>query len=100
VLLEAIQSEIDAGAAPYDAVISAATTRLQPVIMTTLTTILGLMTLMFPPDPLFFAMAVVISFGLGVGTILTLIFVPVLYIIFYRVKIPKKIIKKQVQQAT
>jgi len=68
--------------------------------MTTLTTIPGLLPLMFPRDPLFFAMAVVMSFGPGAGTILTLIFVPVLYIIFFRVKIPKKIIKKQVQQTT
>ena len=91
VLLEAIQNEIDAGATPYDAVITASVTRFQPVIMTTLTTILGLLPLMFPPDPLFFAMAVVMSFGLGAGTVLTLLFVPVLYIMLFRVSIAKKI---------
>ena len=42
--------------------------------------------MMLPPDPLFFAMAVVISFGLAVGTLLTLVVVPVLYSMFFRVK--------------
>ena len=54
VLLDSIQIEIDAGAAPYDAIIKACLTRFKPVIMTTLTTILGLFSLMLPPDPMFF----------------------------------------------
>ena len=90
VLLDSIQNEIDAGAAPFDAIITASLTRFKPVIMTTITTILGLISLMIPPDPLFFAMAVVISFGLAVGTVLTLIVVPVLYTLFFRVKVPKR----------
>ena len=57
--------------------------------MTTLTTILGLFSLMIPPDPMFFAMAVVISFGLGAGTLLTLVVVPVLFTQFFKVQIPK-----------
>lgn len=89
VLLESMQNEIDAGLKPYDAVLTASLTRFKPVFMTTLTTILGLFSLMIPPDPLFFAMAVVISFGLGAGTLLTLLVVPVLYTQFFRVKIPK-----------
>jgi multidrug efflux pump subunit AcrB len=86
VLLESIQSEIDAGAQPSDAIVTAALTRFKPVIMTTLTTILGLLSLMLPPDPLFFAMAIVISFGLAAGTVLTLVVVPVLYSMFFRVR--------------
>jgi multidrug efflux pump subunit AcrB len=89
VLLESMQNEIDAGAKPYTAVITASLTRFKPVIMTTATTILGLFSLMIPPDPMFFAMAVVISFGLAAGTVLTLAVVPVLYTQFFRVKIPK-----------
>ena len=54
--------------------------------MTTLTTILGLVSLMIPPDPMFFAMGVVISFGLAVGSLLTLVVVPVLYAMFFKVK--------------
>jgi multidrug efflux pump subunit AcrB len=61
VLLDSIQNEIDAGAKPYDAVFTACLTRFKPVLMTTLTTILGLISLMIPPDPMFFAMGVVIS---------------------------------------
>ena len=89
VLLDQIQVEIDDGATPYDAVIDASVSRFQPVMMTTLTTILGLLPLMLPPDPLFFAMAVVIAAGLSVGTILTLATVPVLYTLFHGVKIPR-----------
>ena len=90
VLLDQIQVEIDQGATPYDAVITASVSRFQPVMMTTLTTILGLLPLMIPPDPLFFAMAVVIAAGLSVGTILTLATVPVLYTLFHSVKLPPR----------
>ena len=53
-------------------------TRFRPVLITTITTVLGLVSLMIPPDAMFFALAVVISFGLAAGTLLTLIVVPVL----------------------
>jgi multidrug efflux pump subunit AcrB len=86
VLLDSIQNEIDGGAKPYDAVFTACLTRFKPVVMTTLTTILGLISLMIPPDPMFFAMGVVISFGLAAGTLLTLVLVPVLYSLFFKVK--------------
>ncbi|MEJ2428649.1 MAG: efflux RND transporter permease subunit [Deltaproteobacteria bacterium] len=86
VLLDSMQNEIDGGAKPYHAVLTACLTRFKPVLMTTLTTILGLVSLMIPPDPMFFAMAVVISFGLAAGTLLTLVVVPVLYSLFFKVK--------------
>ena len=89
VLLDSIQSEIDGGAKPFDSIMTASITRFQPVMMTTLTTVLGLLPLMIPPDPLFNAMAVVISFGIGMGTLLTLLIVPALYAILFRVSIPK-----------
>ncbi len=91
VLLDQIQVEIDQGATPYEAVINASVSRFQPVMMTTLTTILGLIPLMVPPDPLFFAMALVIAAGLSVGTLLTLAAVPVLYTLFLGVKIPRPV---------
>jgi multidrug efflux pump subunit AcrB len=51
--------------------------------MTTITTIMGLLPLIIGKDPLFYGMANVIAFGLGVGTLLTLLVVPVLYCSFY-----------------
>ncbi len=90
VLLETIQSEIDSGETPYDAVVFASVSRFQPVMMTTLTTVLGLIPLMVPADPLFSAMAVVISFGIGFGTLLTLLAVPALYALFFRVEFPAR----------
>jgi multidrug efflux pump subunit AcrB len=52
--------------------------------MAALTTILGMMPLL--QDAFFISMAVTIMFGLGFATVLTLIVVPVLYAIFFRVK--------------
>ncbi len=89
VLLESIQNDIDAGKGALDAVIHASVERFQPVMMTTLTTVLGLIPLMIPADPLFSGMAIVISFGVGLGTMLTLLAVPALYTLFFRVSIPK-----------
>ena len=58
--------------------------------MTTVTTILGLLSLIVSVDPLFYGMAVAIAFGLGVATIFTLGFVPVLYAVLFRVKNPPR----------
>ena len=57
-------------------------------LMAAATTILGLAPLL--QDAFFIAMAVTIMFGLGFATILTLIVVPVLYTIFYRVPTPAR----------
>jgi multidrug efflux pump subunit AcrB len=86
VLIDRIDTEINEGREPYDAIIAACLARLQPILMTTVTTILGLMTLIVSVDPLFYGMAVAIAFGLGVATIFTLGVVPVLYAIMFRVK--------------
>ncbi len=53
--------------------------------MTTLTTVLGLVPLILFGGALFYGMASVIAFGLVVGTILTLGFVPVLYTLVFRI---------------
>ncbi len=54
--------------------------------MSTITTILGLLTLIIPHDPLFYGLSNAIAYGLAVGTILTLAVVPSLYAIFFRAK--------------
>ncbi len=88
VLIDRIDVELDSGREPYDAIVAACLARLRPILMTTVTTILGLMTLIVSVDPLFYGMAVAIAFGLGVATIFTLGVVPVLYAVFFRVKNP------------
>ena len=90
VLLDRIEIERNSGKAPYEAVISAAIARFRPILMTTLTTILGLLPLILSQDPLFYGMACVIAFGLLVGTMLTLVVVPVLYSLFMRIETPKQ----------
>lgn len=57
--------------------------RLRQIIMTTMTTSLGLVPLSVFGGPLWFAMGVVISFGLAIGTIFTLGFVPVAYSLLF-----------------
>jgi multidrug efflux pump subunit AcrB len=90
VLIDSIEAERRAGAEPYAAIISAAVSRFRPILMTTITTILGLMPLIVWQDPLFYSMAIVISFGMALGTVLTLGVVPVIYTLFFRVPIPAK----------
>jgi multidrug efflux pump subunit AcrB len=95
VLIDRIDIEISEGREPYDAIIAACLARLRPILMTTVTTILGLMTLIVSVDPLFYGMAVAIAFGLGVATIFTLGVVPVLYALLFRVKNPKRAMPKE-----
>jgi len=88
ILIDRIDFERDAGKKLYDAIVSACQQRLRPIIITTLTTTLGLLTLIIPHDPLFYALANIIAYGLGVGTFLTLAVVPVLYSLFFNDKKP------------
>jgi multidrug efflux pump subunit AcrB len=94
VLIDRIDIELDSGREPYEAIVTACLARLQPILMTTVTTILGLMTLIVSVDPLFYGMAVAIAFGLGVATIFTLGVVPVLYAMMFGVKNPPRAVPK------
>lgn len=87
VLIDQIRLELSDGRDPYNAVFHASVSRLRPVAMAAVTTILGMLPLLF--DPFFSAMAVVISAGLGFATILTLGVVPVLYAISHGIKTPQ-----------
>ncbi|MBY5980815.1 efflux RND transporter permease subunit [Ferrimonas balearica] len=88
VLLDQLNLELASGKRPYDAVMDAAISRVRPVSMAALTTILGMIPLVF--DAFFASMAVTIMFGLGFATVLTLVVVPVLYATFYRIAPPTK----------
>jgi multidrug efflux pump subunit AcrB len=86
VLLDRIKIEIEQGRDPAGAVVEAAQRRLRPILLTTATTIGGLIPLWLGGGPMFEAMAVAIIFGLLFATVLTLGFVPVLYSLFFRVR--------------
>jgi multidrug efflux pump subunit AcrB len=66
------------------AVIESCLGRIRPVSLATITTILGMLPLVL--DAFFVDMAVTIMFGLAFATVLTLVAVPVLYAIFFRVE--------------
>ena len=85
VLIDRIQIEEAAGRDRLDAVITACLARLRPILMTTLTTILGLVPLILFGGALFLGMASAIAFGLLFATLFTLGFVPALYTILFRI---------------
>jgi multidrug efflux pump subunit AcrB len=81
VLLDQINSELRQGTEPYKAIIVSGVSRVRPVSMAAITTILGMVPLL--ADAFFESMAATIMFGLGFATILTLVVVPVLYALFH-----------------
>ena len=86
VLVDEIGAQLESGKVPFEAIVDSGASRLIPVSMAAATTILGMIPLL--KDAFFVSMAVTIMFGLLVATVLTLIFVPVLFSIFYRVSNP------------
>lgn len=84
VLIEEIDIQSESGKDTYQAILDSAVSRMRPVLMAASTTILGMIPLL--TDVFFLDMAVVIMFGLGFASVLTLIVVPVLYAIFFKVK--------------
>ncbi|TOG45297.1 MFS transporter [Vibrio parahaemolyticus] len=84
VLLDQINLELESGKDPYLAIVDSAISRVRPVSMAALTTILGMIPLVF--DAFFGSMAITIMAGLGFATVLTLIVVPVMFAILFRIK--------------
>ncbi len=84
VLIDETDTQIADGKARMSAVVDAAVSRVRPVSLGVLTTVLGVVPLLW--DPFFKSLAVVIICGLSFATVLTLIVVPALYAIFFRVK--------------
>ncbi len=85
VLIDRIQIELENGRTGTDAIITATHQRLRPILLTTATTIGGMLPLWLSHDPMFETMAISIIFGLAFATLLTLVLVPVLYSFFYQV---------------
>jgi multidrug efflux pump subunit AcrB len=87
VLLDRIKIEINEhGLESTRAVVQAAQMRLRPILLTTATTIGGLLPLYLGGGPMWEPMAVAIMFGLLISTVLTLGVVPTLYALFFRVR--------------
>jgi multidrug efflux pump subunit AcrB len=88
VLIDRIRIEIEElGRTPAQAIIEAATRRLRPILLTTATTVLGLVPLWIGGGAMFEPMAITIIFGLLFATVLTLGLVPVLYSLLFRVDV-------------
>ena len=83
VLLGEIGDQISQGNPRYDALVDATLLRTRPVVLASLTTMLGMLPLL--ADPMYQSMAVTIISGLLAGTLVTLIFVPILYAAFFRI---------------
>ena len=88
VLMDEIGDQIASGKDPSEALISSSESRLRPVLMASMTTILGMIPLV--NDAMFGSMAVTIMGGLLFSTIATLFFVPLLYAMFFRIKTRKQ----------
>jgi multidrug efflux pump subunit AcrB len=87
VLLDEVNINLAGGMGQYDAVVIAALARLRPVVLAAATTVLGVIPLL--QDVFWVGMAITIMAGLAFGTILTMLVVPVLYCIFFKVPSPK-----------
>ncbi|HBC36540.1 MAG TPA: MFS transporter [Marinobacter adhaerens] len=83
VLVEEINIQLEQQDDAFTAVVEAAVSRVRPVLMAAVTTMLGMIPLF--SDAFFASMAVVIVFGLGVATVLTLVVLPVVYCTLMRI---------------
>ncbi len=86
VVLSKILTLIKKGQSPYEAILDGGTSKMRPVCMVVLTTVLGMIPLV--TDPFFGSMAVCIMFGLSFAAVLSLIVTPVFYAIFFGIKEP------------
>ena len=88
ILIDQIDTEIAAGQHPWNAVIVATEHRLRPILLTAAAAILG----MIPIAPTVFwgPMAYAVMGGLVVATLLTLVFLPALYVAWFRIQ-PQKV---------
>ena len=87
VLLDRIQIELtEFNRSPNDAVVAAAQQRFRPILLTTFTTTLGLIPLYLGGGLMWEPMAIAIMIGLLFATVITLLFVPVLYSLLFRIR--------------
>ena len=87
VLLDQVASDFASGKDRYLSIVETGVSRLRPVAMSAVTTVLGMIPLIW--DSMFGPMAVTIMGGLTVSTILTMIFIPVMTAVAYNVPNPE-----------
>lgn len=95
VLVDEVDIQIRSGKDRFLALVDASTSRLRPVFLAAMTTILGMIPLV--NDDMFGALAVTIMGGLFIGTIITLIILPILYSLFFHIRHPEKENKRAAQ---
>jgi multidrug efflux pump subunit AcrB len=83
VLIEEIDQQISTGKDGFEAILDSSVSRMRPVMLAAATTILGLIPLL--SDVFFVNMSVTVMAGLGFATVLTLVVVPTLYAVFFRI---------------
>jgi multidrug efflux pump subunit AcrB len=88
ILVDQIDMDIAKGLHPWDAVVDATTHRLRPIVLTAAAASLGMIPI--APEIFWGAMAYAIIGGLLVATLLTLLFLPALYVAWFRIKEPEK----------
>jgi multidrug efflux pump subunit AcrB len=88
VLMDEINLQIAQGVEPSKALLDSSCTRFRPVMMASMTTVLGMIPLL--SDSLFASGAVTVMGGLLFGTFVTLLFVPLLYAVFFKIEIKKR----------
>jgi multidrug efflux pump subunit AcrB len=86
ILVDQIDMDIAKGLHPWDAVVDATTHRFRPIVLTAAAASLGMIPI--APEIFWGAMAYAIIGGLIVATLLTLLFLPALYVAWFRVKEP------------
>lgn len=93
VLVDYANQLMDRGLNCYDALVTAGPRRLRPILMTTLTTILGMLPMAVSQQEggeMMQGLAVGVIFGLAFSTIITLVFIPVIYIWMNERKLNRK----------
>jgi multidrug efflux pump subunit AcrB len=95
VMIDKIEENRRDGQTPYDAVVNSAVSRFRPILLSVSTTMLGFSPLIINHDPLYYGMACIMFFGLGIGSMFTLNYVPALYTLFFRIKAPANTFVKE-----
>lgn len=91
VLVDRMELELKRGLEPIEAVKEACLQRFRPILLTSFTTVLGLIPLYVSGGLMWEPMAAVLMVGLLVGTLISLLFVPVIFCILYGIRsTPKK----------